>query len=101
MTPVQKANVGTSFELTVHDQDGTVVDLSSATTKSIVFAKPDGTTVTQTATLVNTGTDGKMQYTSIAGDIDQGGVWNVQGLVTIGTATWRTAVHVFDVLENL
>lgn len=101
MRTLHLADIGTSFELTVTDQDGAVVDLSSATTKSIVFAKPSGETVTQTASLVNTGTDGKMEYVTVSGDIDEVGVWEVQGVVTIGAATWHTDTEPVTVLENL
>jgi hypothetical protein len=94
-------DIGTIFELTIVDQDEAVVDISSATTKEIVFLKSDGTTLTKTASLVNTGTDGKMKYASIAGDLDVVGNWSAQGVVTIGTGTWHSEELQFIVHRNL
>lgn len=94
-------DVGTVFELTVIDQDDVVVNISAATTREIVFQKPDGTTVTKTAVVVTDGTDGKMKYISLAGDLDVPGLWHAQAIVTIGTGTWRSTQLHFTVRRNL
>lgn len=94
------ADVGTVIRATVKDGD-TAVDISAATTRKLIFRKPDGTVVEKTATNVTTGTDGQMAYTIVAGDLDQVGSWRVQGKVTIGTATWNTDTKAFRVHPNL
>lgn len=97
---VHKDDVGTVFELTLKD-DGTVVDISSQTLLEIIFEKPDGTTVTKTASLTNTGTDGKMQYKTVAADLDVAGLWKLQGKITIAAGTFRTSEYEFRVYEIL
>lgn len=97
----QLNDVGIVFELTVKDEGAFVVDLSSATTIELIFRDPDGTSVTQTATFTTDGSDGKIQYTTLAGDLDVVGLWSWQGHVVIGTSDWRTSSNEFRVLPNL
>lgn len=93
-------DVGTIFELTVMDGD-TIVDISLATELLILFKKPDGTVVEQTASKTTDGTDGKMQYVTIAGDLDALRVWKIQGRVTLQTGKWSTEVDKFTVYPNV
>ena len=53
--------------------------------------------VPKTAVLVNTGTDGKMKYTTIAGDLDESGVLQLQARVAVGGADWKTDIVQFTV----
>lgn len=78
---ISLGDIGTDFQVTV-TEGGSAVDISSAATLQIEFTKPDGTVVTQTASLVNSGTDGKMQYVTDSDDIDQQGIWTYRGKVT-------------------
>lgn len=94
---IHVGDVGTVFEATVKDEASVIVDISSATVRRLKFRTPDGRLLTKDAVLVNTGTDGKMKYTSVAGDLDVAGLWRVQGYVEIGTGKWHTDVHEFDV----
>ncbi len=97
---VHVGDIGTVFQVTI--KDGTsVVDISSATTLQIIFKKPDGSRATKTAVLVNSGTDGKMKYTTIANDLDRQGSWRLQGRVVMSGGEWRSSVGNFDVYENL
>jgi hypothetical protein len=93
-------DVGTIFEGTFYD-GGVIVDISAATTKEILFRKPDGTVVTKTGTFSTDGTDGKLRYTTIAGDLDQAGDWRVQGYIVTPTGSWKSSVETFTVLANL
>ena len=54
-------DVGTKFLVTVTDGT-TAVDISSATTKQLIFQKPSGTKLTKATAFTSDGTDGKMQY---------------------------------------
>lgn len=98
---VHVGDVNTEFRATVTDQDGAVVDISSASAKQLIFQLPNGARMVKTASLVNSGTDGKMKYLSIAGDLAMEGRWHVQGYVEIGSGQWHTDWYGFDVDPNL
>lgn len=93
-------DIGTNLVVTLSD-GGTAVNLSSATTKQIILLAPDGTKLTKTATFVTDGTDGKIKYATIAGDLTQEGEWKLQAHVTMLTGEWRSDVQTFDVHPNL
>ena len=99
-TEVHQDDIGTVFEITLLD-DTTPVDLVFATEMKIAFQKPDGTTLLVDAALVTDGTDGKMQYTTIAGDIDQEGNWKYQAKVSFPTGVWHSDIVSFRVYANL
>jgi len=94
-------DIGTVFVGTVKDDAGNVVDISGATTKQFTFKKPDGSKAIKTAIPTTDGTDGKMQYVAVSGDLDQAGGWRLQGKVILPSGTWYTDVHRFDVHTNL
>jgi len=85
-------DVGAVIELTATDCNGVVEDISAATTLEIYFQKPDGTTVTKTAVFTTDGTDGKFQYTTIAGDLDMVGTWHYQGHIVTPTTSLSTDI---------
>lgn len=93
-------DIGTSFRGTFKE-DGTAVDVSSATSKTIIFEKPDGTKVTQTATFFTDGTDGIIQYSSVSGDLDIGGDWRLQGFIAMPSWTGHSDIVNFKVYDNL
>ena len=97
---IHVGDVGTIFEVTVVEGD-TVVDISNPTVLTIKLRKPSGAVVSHTATLSSDGTDGKLRYISIAGDIDQDGPWALQAYVELLSWQGSTAIGEFDVLENL
>lgn len=75
---------GTEFRVTVTD-DGVAVDLSSATEILFIFRKTDATTLEVNGQLYTNGTDGIVFYNTVAGDIDQSGVYKLQVRVTISS----------------
>jgi hypothetical protein len=100
----QKGDIGTAIRLTITKQsDGTVLDISTASTKQIILRSPAGKVKTFTATLVTDGTDGKMEYiTAAAADLDEAGKWDVQGRVVIASSNRKTILPVqFEVKANL
>lgn len=97
---IHVGDVGTIFEVTVTDS-GVAVDISAATTKQIIFAKPDGTIVVKDAVFVGTGTDGKLKYTTIANDLDLKGDWRLQVKVVLPSGTWKSDIQEFKVYLNL
>jgi hypothetical protein len=102
MADVHVDDYGTVFIIPIVDQSGAIVDVSGATTKQIWFENPRGTVTLQTATFTTTGTDGKIQYTTAAGDLPIPGLWKMQGYVVLsGTQAYHTEWLEFAVVRNL
>lgn len=97
---IHVGDVGTQLVGTVTD-DAVAVDVSLASVKTIVLTKPNGVVVTKTASFFTNGVDGKLLYTTIAGDLDRAGEWRIQGHVTLANGDWHTKISRFIVLRNL
>ena len=93
-------DVGTKFLVTVTDGT-TAVDISSATTKQLIFQKPSGTKLTKATAFTSDGTYGKMQYSVVTDDFDEAGSYKLQGKVVISDGTFYTDIHTFKVHRNL
>ena len=93
-------DVGTKFLVTVTD-GSSAVDISSASTKQLIFKKPSGAKLTKATSFVTDGTDGKMQYNVAADDLDEAGSYKLQGKVIISDGTFYTDIHTFKVYRNL
>lgn len=100
-TYVHNADIGTIFRLTIVDTAGTAIDVSTAAVKYVYFQKPDGTKKKKTAAFYTDGSDGIIQYTSVSGDIDQTGLWQVQGYVETSDGKFFTQKTTFSVLNTL
>ena len=97
---IHVGDIGTQLIMTVKD-DGAVVDISSASSLSVILKKPDGETYTKSGTLYTDGTDGKMYYTSVSGDFNAAGSYKIQGIVTLSGGTFYTSISTFKVFCNL
>ena len=97
---VHKGDIGTVFEATVTDA-GIAVNVSTATTKEIVFIRPDGTRLVKTAAFSTDGVDGKLKATSVLGDISQNGLYHLQVNVTMPTGSWSSDTYLLDVGDEL
>ena len=97
---IHVGDVGTQLIMTVKD-DGVVVDISNASSLSVIIKKPDGVNYTKTGTLLNDGADGKMYYTSVSGDFNAAGNYKIQGIVTLSGGTFYTSISTFKVFCNL
>ena len=97
---IRQNDFGTVFQFTIKDSD-VVVNLSSATTKQIIFTKPDGTKLTKTASFLTDGTDGIIYYTTISGDLDTCGVWQSQASLVFASSAYKTDIIKFQVHRNL
>ena len=101
-TMIHVGDVGTIFRLTIVENDGTtVVPVQTATVKKILFKKSDGTKVTKDAAFYTNGSDGIIQYTGIASDINVAGVWLMQGYVEMPSGKFYSETVRFVVHENL
>ena len=78
-----------------------VVDISSQTAMSLVFSKPDKTSVTKTPSLTTDGTDGKIYYQLVAADLDVSGIWRYQAFLTLDTGPIKSDIGSFRVYPNL
>lgn len=97
---IHAGDVGTKLIVTVKD-DGSVVDISSASVLSIFIKKPNGTILSRSGTLETDGTDGKMYYIVSTGDLDVAGNYKIQGQVTLSSGTFSTSTATFKVQCNL
>lgn len=97
---IHVGDVGTQLIMTVKD-DGAVVDISSASSLTVILKKPDGQTYTKTGILLNDGTDGKMYYTSVNGDFNAAGSYKIQGIVGLSGGVYYTSISTFKVHCNL
>lgn len=97
---LQLGAIGVVIVVTV-EEDGVAVNLSGVSAKSLVFRKPDRTSVTKTADFFTDGTDGKLKYVTESGFLDVAGEWRIQADVTFsGGYDGPTEVGFFQVLPN-
>ena len=77
----QENNVSMTITLTVRE-NGVAKDVSGATaTKQFIFYKPNTSSQTISVSFTNTGTDGKLVYTTTSGFLTPAGAWKVQARV--------------------
>lgn len=99
MKQMHRGDVGFKI-IAIIKEGGTPLNISGATTKEIRFRSPSGVVKIKTASFTNTGTDGQMQYTTIAGDIDETGIWTSWPyLAGVGGWTGHTLKDQFEALE--
>lgn len=103
MADIHVGDVGTELVVTVLDEDGDAVDVSAATTKTILLRKPGpaGGVLSKAAAFDATGADGRIKYTTQAGDLDTPGIWSIQGYVVLASGRWHTLTGTFRVRANL
>lgn len=93
-------DVGTVFEVTLMDGDA-ILPISAPISMIIYLKKPSGTVMAKTAVLTTDGSDGKIQYVAIAGDLDELKGWSIQGRVELTTGHWSSSIDTFIVGRNL
>jgi hypothetical protein len=97
-------DIGTEFLVTIKDcvsGTPTVLDVSGASTLELIFKSPSGVSTTKSAGLVTDGSDGKIKYTTVDGDLNEIGTWRLQAKIGIGGGVFRSDVGSFKVYENL
>jgi hypothetical protein len=98
---IHTGDIGTQFRVTVQDCNSTAIDLSTASSKSIIFKKPNGTSLTKSASFLTDGSDGIITYTSESDDLDTVGSWKIQAHVVFPSGEWRSEFKSFKVHRNL
>jgi hypothetical protein len=97
---IHVGDIGTILEATIKNIN-TPVDISSATTKNILLKKPAGTVLTKAGVFTTDGTDGQLQYTTISGDLNEDGVWEIQAHVILPAGNWHSDIKKFSVFPNV
>tara|TARA_Y100000296_G_scaffold84177_1_gene116858 strand:- start:5323 stop:5634 length:312 start_codon:yes stop_codon:yes gene_type:complete len=98
---IHKSDIGTVFKVTIKDS-ASAVDISTATTKQIIFKKPGGGKLTKDAPFFTDGSDGIITYTTVSGDLSEEGMWKLQGYIVLsGGNTFYTDIYTFKVYRNL
>ena len=93
-------DVGTVFEVVIMDGD-VVLPIINPVSLKLYFKKPSGTVLTKDAVLTTDGLDGKIQYVTIAGDLDEAKGWGIQGRVELLSGRWSSSIDSFIVGQNL
>lgn len=93
-------DVGTTIKIRVVEDD-LPVDVSACTSKQIIFEKPDTSVVTKDAEFTTDGSDGYIEYVTVSGDLDQTGLWSLQGYIQFTTQAWHTTIDRMLVSDNL
>jgi hypothetical protein len=97
---IRVGDIGTVFEVSLVD-DGVAVDLTGITVKNLIFKKPDGTVVTKIGTVYGVPANGVLRYTTLTGDLDKDGCWQIQAQITLPGGSWKSDIGVFEVHSNL
>jgi len=101
---IQVDNVGTRFVFTIRDQSGAIKDVSSATVQKARFkASPNVAAFERATTFLTDGTDGKLIYVTVAGDLPTAGpCWQRQAFVDLpGEGQFYSEIKDFPVKANL
>lgn len=97
---IHQYDIGTTFRFTILDDDE-VFPLNDASVIKFKFYKPSSDVVEKTATLVTDGLDGKMQYITGTNDLDETGMWRLQGYIEKPSWKGHTDIWEFRVHENV
>ena len=97
-------DTGTVIMTTINDcvsGKSSPLDVSEAVSVSLVLKSPSGTSSAKPAVFDTDGSDGKVKYTTVSGDLNEIGTWRMQVLVNFATSSFRSNVKTFKVYENL
>lgn len=100
MPDLQVDAVGIKFTTTLMEK-GLVVDISTATQKNIIITKPHRIKLNRTASFVTDGTDGKISYDTVSGEIDVTGTYRIQAFIKTPAGDYFTEIKSFFVAKNL
>lgn len=94
-------DIGSVIVITLRNE-GLPVNLSQTTVRQLQLRKPGAAAnIIRTANLVTDGTEGKMQYTWAAGDLDIVGTWLLMVYIESPTLHLHSDIVQFEVDKNL
>jgi len=100
--PVQQNPVGLDIILVVVKPNGKPHDLTGASPLQVIARAPSGAVSTFTASLAGDGTDGRIIYTTVSGDLDESGTWQYQARVVFADgADLRSEITTLEISPNL
>lgn len=91
----------TTFSTQILKGDLTPYSLQGAQTVEFHFQKPDGSLFVKPGVLDTDGSDGKLHYTTVVGDLDQPGFWRYQVYIEKGSVYKYSDIGKFRVFPNL
>lgn len=102
MAVPQVGAVGLLISVTLKDQDQAPLDVTTTTARTIYLRRPNGRVTACPATVIGPGTDGRIGYVTLAGDLDVPGDWRIQARVITGTSSdYFSDIQPFRVAENI
>lgn len=103
VTEIHVGDIGTALTVVFHNNNGSIKDISGASSIQIILEKPDDTVDVHTATLTTDGTDGYAHYTTTSvDDLDIAGWWWIQGYLEEGSSSKHHSNRAkFQVFPNL
>ena len=100
---IHQNDIGTRFLISIQD-DGVPVNISGVDGSSVhqlSFRKPSDKIIYRNATLQDYGISGVMYYDSVAGDLDEVGVYKLQAKVARPSGTHYSDIYTFTVYRNI
>lgn len=97
----QEDNDNIRLVVAVVDEAGNPINLMTASSKKLLILTPQGTSIVKNASLLTTGVDGKLAYTTTTADLKEVGYYQVQAKFTIGDKTQTTRRAKFRVGGNI
>lgn len=97
-------SVGVDIIVPLTDSGGNPIDLSTASAMTLFLQQPNATTsVSKIASKLGSGTEGKLIYTTVAGDLPVPGDWKIQARVQYTTPLrdWFSEIYPLIVAQNL
>lgn len=96
-------DTGTELHMVITNKaNGKPVSLQTATEAFFKFKPPQAGSFQRDAEVVTPpGTDGKLGYTFVTGDLAESGRWKIQAFVKDGAGQWHTDIEIIDVGENI
>ena len=93
-------DIGTVLRFTIKEA-GVPLDLSSATTKKLRLEKKDKTALEKELVFTTSGSDGKVEYVTVLGDLDQKGKLRAQVYLESADGKWHTSIVEWEVEANI
>lgn len=93
-------DLDTQILITLYD-NGVLLNFSGATTKKIIFRKPNCTSVIVNGDFYTDGTDGILSYITPDNFWDLQGNWEIQARITFTTGRYSSDTAIFEVFSNL
>ena len=97
----QLGDAGVVLAVQIVDADGNPVDIGAGTGLVVKIGMPDGSTKDFPATFLTNGSDGFLAYSTLASDLNQVGLYSIQGKLNVAGGLKSSFVGSFQVLGNV